>query len=258
MIFRPRVIPTLLIDNERLVKTTKFQHSHYLGDPINAIKIFNEKRVDELCILDITATKQNREPNFELLECMAEEAFMPLSYGGGIRLEAHAKKLFYIGFEKIIMNTILEESPQLLRFLSKKYGSQSIVASIDYKNGKWGKKCYIRDGTKKIRNSPVELCKKAEQLGAGEILLYAMDKDGMMNGYDKETILDISKELNIPIIACGGAGHISDIKSALDNGASAVAAGSIFVYYGKHRAVLINYPDERDFINANIYKEYIK
>lgn len=256
MFIRPRIIPTLLIDEGNLVKTKQFKNPNYLGDPINAIKIFNEKYVDEVCVLDISVSQNGKSPNMKLLEEMASEAFMPLSYGGGITNIEQMKKIFSLGFEKIVMNTILVNDFESVEKAVSYFGSQSIVASIDYKL-KWGKeRCYINDGTQKTGYSPVDLAKHAERLGVGEVLLYSMERDGTKRGYDIKTVLQVVEELNIPVIACGGAGSISDIRECLEKtGAHAVAAGSLFVYFGSRDAVLINFPEENVLIQNKIYKE---
>ena len=252
---RPRIIPTLLINNGNLVKTKKFSEPRYLGDPINAIRIFNEKFVDELCVLDITASKVGKEPDYELLGKMASEAFMPLSYGGGINTIDQMKQIFRIGFEKIIINTASLKQDGLIRQASEYFGSQSIVCAIDYKNGVFGSFCYINDGNTKVKITPLERALKAEKEGAGEVLLYSINNDGMGEGYDLRTIEKVTKSVTIPVIACGGAKEISDIKMALASGADAVAAGSMFVFYGKKQAVLINYPEEKEFISRGIYQD---
>ncbi len=250
---RPRVIPTLLIDDGNLVKTKRFGSSVYLGDPINAIKIFNEKCVDELCIMDIGASKRKMSPNFDMLCDMTSEAFMPLSYGGGITSIDEIRHLFRIGFEKVIINTAFVRNNELIHTAASMFGSQSIICAIDYRKTYMGYKCYIEDGTKKTRIHPAELAKNAEIVGAGEVLLYCIDNDGMQKGYDIDLIKKIAPEISIPLIACGGANNLSDLKCAFDAGASAVAAGSMFVFYGKKQAVLINYPEEKELINAGIY-----
>lgn len=250
---RPRIIPTLLISHGDLVKTKKFTNPQYLGDPINAIRIFNEKDVDELCILDINASKEKTDPDFDLLEKMASEAFMPLSYGGGIKSVDQIKRLFRIGFEKAVLNTSAMFSPELVRDASSYFGSQSIVCAIDYKKSLFGTNCYIEDGNKRMRRSPLETAIGHELAGAGELLLYAMDRDGMRIGYDYDIIKQISDTVQIPIIACGGAKNISDLKKALEAGADAVAAGSLFVFFGERQAVLINYPEEKELIENGIY-----
>lgn len=257
MIVRPRVIPCLLIENGNLVKTKQFSKSVYLGDPINAVKIYNEKEVDELCILDIGATIRNERPNFELLEEIASEAFMPLSYGGGIHSLEDAKEIFKIGFEKVVLNSELVECPDTVRSIIDYFGSQSVVASIDFKRSLFHDvKCYIRKGKKKTRFKLLELSQFAEKLGVGEILLNDIERDGMMCGYNIDQIRKVSDNVHIPIICCGGAGDVHDLYLALHEGhASAVAAGSIFVFYGRKRAVLINFPTEKELFEEGIYYE---
>lgn len=257
MLKRPRIIPTLLLEDRGLVKTVKFSKPRYLGDPINSIRIFNEKGVDELCVLDITATKESRGPDFEYLKDIASEAFVPLSYGGGITKLEEIKKLFYIGYEKVIINSSFVENPELIREASKMAGSQSIVVCIDVKSGFFGEKsCFIKSGKIKVKYSPVELAKKAVEYGAGEIIINSISEDGMMNGYDLKLIKEVSSSVNVPVIACGEAKDIGDLKRALiEGGAHAVAAGSMFVYYGKQKAVLINIPDEKELEKIGIYGE---
>ena len=256
MYYRPRIIPCLTMINKGLVKTTKFKNPRYIGDPINTVKIFNGKGIDELCILDITATIQNKALDFDYLKDIASEAFMPLSYGGGIKTIADIEKLFYIGYEKVIVNTAFITDPLLITEAVKIAGSQSIVISIDVKNELFGKKsCYTNDGTIKAEGDPVTLAKKAESLGAGEILLNSMTCDGMMQGYDIELVKQITSAVSIPVIACGGARDINDLKLVLnDGGAHAAAAGSLFIYYGKQKAVLITAPDESELIKIGVYK----
>lgn len=256
MYYRPRLIPCLTMINRGLVKTTKFSNPRYLGDPINTVKIFNGKSVDELCILDIKATSGKKGPDFEYLKDIASEAFMPLSYGGGITHISEIEKLFYIGYEKIIINTSFTTNPTLIKEAVKLAGSQSVVVSIDVKNEFFGKRvCYINDGSIKIKESPVMLAKKAEELGAGEILLNSITYDGTMQGYDIELVKQVTDVVSIPVIACGGAKDIHDFKQVLEEGgAHAVAAGSFYVYYGKQKAVLITAPEEKDLVDIGIYK----
>lgn len=252
--YRPRIIPTLLLQEGNLVKTKQFSNSRYLGDPINAIRIFNEKCVDELCVLDIEASKKHLEPNFTLLEDMASEAFMPLSYGGGLKNIDQIRRVFRCGFEKVVINTA-SMSSGLIKEASEYFGSQSIVCAIDYKKTLLGYRCYIYDGREKTKITPIERARDVVKAGAGELLLYSIDKDGMRSGYDIELIHELSSVVGVPVIACGGAASIKDIKIALDAGADAVAAGSLFVYFGEKQAVLINFPEEREFIQYGIYSE---
>lgn len=253
---RPRLIPSLLLHNGGLVKTIKFQNGNYLGDPINAVKIFNEKGVDELCLLDIDASKEGSGPDFELLTEIASEAFMPLSYGGGITNMEEIHKLFYIGFEKVIINTAFVQNPQLVTEAAAKFGSQSIVVGIDVKKNLLQKyDCYIKDGTEKVKKSPEELAMKAENVGAGELFLNSIDRDGTMNGYDLNLVEQVAQAVSIPVIACGGAASIRDFSSVLGAGAHAAAAGSMFVYFGKKKAVLIHAPSEQECIDEGIYED---
>ncbi len=256
MFNRPRIIPVLLIDDRDLIKTINFKKPTYLGDPVNALKIFNRKGIDEMAVLDISASKRGVDPDFELLTDMASEAFMPLSYGGGIKTLDQVRKLLAIGYEKVVLNTSLVEDEQLVRDAVALAGSQSVVASIDAKLVKGQYKCVICDGTKVIEMTPVELAKHVEELGVGEILLNSIDRDGMMKGYDTELIKAVVDAVNIPVTACGGAGCISDLKDAIENGhAHAAAGGSMFVFYGRLKAVLITAPTEEELIEAGIYSE---
>lgn len=254
---RPRIIPCLLLQNQDLVKTVNFKNPRYLGDPINSVKIFNNKGVDELCILDISTTVEKREPDFSYLKELASEAFMPLSYGGGITDLDQIRELIFNGYEKVIINTAFVMKPELIKHAVACVGSQSIVVSIDVKTDVFGKrKCYIQGGRVRTKDDPVTLARRAEEFGAGEILLNSIDQDGMMKGYDLNLVRDVVKSVKIPVIACGGAGTIKDIKDVLHfAGAHAAAAGSFFVYYGPRKAVLITAPSEDELIKADIYQE---
>ncbi len=244
---RIRVIPVLQLKGEGLYKTIKFRKPRYIGDPINAVKIFNEKEVDELAFIDITATISNKEPNYAKIEEIASECFMPLAYGGGIKNLKQAKKIFSIGVEKIIINTAAYTNPKLIEQIAKIYGSQSVVVSIDVKKDFFGKKRpYIKSATEKLKISICNWAKTVENYGAGEILLTNIDNDGTYNGYDFEIIQKVSDYMAIPIIANGGASSINDFaKAVLEYNTSAVAAGSLFVYAGSNRGVLINYPEQK-------------
>lgn len=255
MLTRPRIIPTLLIDDRDLIKTVQFGKRTYLGDPVNAVKIFNRKGIDELSILDIGATRNNREPDFELLRDIASEAFMPLSYGGGIKTVEQVRDLLAIGYEKVVINTGIVNNPDLIKRASEMFGSQSIVASIDAKRVNGQYRCYITDGTEEIDIAPIDLAQKAEKLGAGEIILNSIDNDGMMSGYDIELVKSVVESVTIPVIAVGGAGGIQDLKVVLHDGhAHAAGGGSMFVYYGRLKAVLITAPSEEELVNAGIYQ----
>lgn len=255
MFTRPRIIPTLLVDDKDLIKTIQFGKRTYLGDPVNAVKIFNRKGIDELSVLDIGATKNNREPDYELLRDIAGEAFMPLSCGGGIKTVDQVHDLLAIGYEKVVINTELVRNPQLITKAAELYGSQSIVASIDAKKVNGSYRCYIADGTERTEWSPIDLSKEAEKLGAGEIVLNSLNNDGMMTGYDIELVHSVADAVRIPVIAIGGAGGIQDLKRVLLEGhAHAAAGGSMFVYYGRLKAVLISAPSEQELTDAGIYK----
>ena len=254
MFTRPRIIPVLLIDDRDLIKTVQFGKRTYLGDPVNAVKIFNRKGIDELSVLDIGATKNGREPDFELLKDIASEAFMPLSCGGGITTTEQVHELLAIGYEKVVINSELIKNPELIKKSAELFGSQSIVSSIDAKkiDGKY--KCAIADGTEIVDQTPVELAVKAEQLGAGEIIINSIDNDGMMKGYDIELVKSIVESVKVPVTAIGGAGGIQDLKKVLHEGhAHAAAGGSMFVYYGRLKAVLITAPSEEELTEVGIY-----
>lgn len=241
---KTRVIPCLLLKNQGLVKTTNFKDQKYVGDPINAVRIFNEKEVDELVFLDISATIENKKPNFKLIADIASESFMPFGYGGGIRDLNDMKELFNLGVEKVIVNSYAIENPEFIKKASDLFGSQSVVVSIDVKKTLLGKyEIYTLSGKKNTKIDPIAFAKQVESVGAGEVFLNSIERDGTMQGYDIDLIRKVSEAINIPVIACGGAGKLEDFTDAVKKGgASAVAAGSMFVFHGKHRAVLINYP----------------
>lgn len=256
MFTRPRIIPVLLYDDRDLIKTINFKDRTYLGDPVNAVKIFNRKGIDELSVLDIGATKNHREPDFELLKDIASEAFMPLSCGGGITNLEQVHELLAIGYEKVVINSELVRNPKLIKESAEAFGSQSIVASIDAKIIKGQYHCVINDGQEVTDKVPVELAREAERLGAGEIIINSVDRDGMMQGYDIELVKSVADAVKIPVTAIGGAGGIADLKKILDEGhAHAAAGGSMFVYYGRLKAVLITAPNEKELKEARIYKE---
>lgn len=239
---RRRIIPTLLMRDGGLVKTVKFSKERYIGDPINAVKIFNEKEVDELCLLDIGATTEGRPPAYSEINEIVSEAFMPIGYGGGIQTMDHVERLFKIGIEKVILNTAAFENEMLVKDASSVFGNQSIVVSIDIKKDIWGQyKVFTRSGKSKQKIDMVTAVKKMQDLGAGEIILNNIDRDGTMQGYDLDPIQKISKDIRVPLVALGGAASIDDFVSALQHGAAAVSAGSMFVYQGVHKAVLISY-----------------
>lgn len=242
-----RVIPCLLLKNGGLYKTIKFANPKYVGDPINAIRIFNEKEVDELMVLDISASKENKEPDYDLIEKFAGECFMPLAYGGGIRTVEQARKLFSLGVEKISIQTSALSNLKLVSEIASLYGNQSIVVSIDIKKNIFGKyMVYSSSKGRTLKHEWKQLLKDVIAAGAGEILLNAVDKDGTLSGTDTTLIKSAASICTVPLIAIGGIGSLSDIKSAVNAGANAVAAGAYFVYHGPHRAVLITYPKYKE------------
>lgn len=252
---RPRIIPCLTMQHFDLVKTINFKNPRYIGDPVNSVKIFNNKDVDEMCIIDITATKEGRTPDIEFLHEIASEAFMPLGYGGGIKTLDQAKEIFRIGYEKVVLNSLLFDNPDEVKRIVNFAGSQSVVASIDYKKDVLGRRIvYTHDGSKKTKYIIEQVMGYVNDLGVGEVLLTSIDNEGSMNGYD-EDILKSVRNVNVPIILNGGAGKIEDIKSAIDAGADAVGVSSFFVFYGKKRAVLINTPNEEDYYRLDIYED---
>jgi len=243
---KTRVIPTLLLRGAGLVKTTGFRKPVYVGDPINAIRIFNEKEVDELVLLDITASRADKGPAFNTIENIASECFMPVAYGGGISSVDEIRKILGAGIEKVVINTAALVNPQLVRDAAKEFGSQAIVVSMDVKRKWLGRYEVYRDGGSKPAGlEPVLYARQIQDLGAGEILLTAIDRDGTMKGYDIELIAKVSSAVSIPVIASGGAGSVTDFGLASkQGGAAAVAAGAMFVFQGPHRAVLITYPSQ--------------
>ena len=241
---KTRVIPCILIRNGGLVKTFQFGNPKYLGDPLNVVRIFNEKEVDEIVILDITATPEKREPDFELIKDLAGQAFMPLAYGGGITNIQQIEKLFSIGIEKVVLDTIATSNPNLIKQASDIAGSSSVVVCMDVKSKLFGKPTvFSHAGKVDTKQDPIQFAQKMQELGAGELIFNSIDRDGMQTGYDLVMIEKIAKAIDIPLIALGGAATLDDFRKAVDHGASAVAAGSMFVFHGKHKAVLITYPD---------------
>jgi len=242
-VIRARVIPCLMLRGHGLVKTKKFKDPIYVGDPVNAVRIFSEKEVDELIILDITASREGREPDFELAAEIAGECFMPVAYGGGIRTLVQARKLIRCGVEKVVINSASVESTGFIREIADVFGSQAVVGSIDTKkNLLGGHRVFIKSGTVDAGLKPEDHAASLEQAGVGEIFLNSIDRDGQMQGYDLPLIQKVARRVRVPVVACGGAGNVEHLRQAInEGGASAVAAGSMFVFHGKHRAVLINY-----------------
>jgi len=243
-----RIIPCLLLKNAGLVKTVKFRDPRYLGDPINIVKIFNDKEVDELIFLDISSTREGKPIQYDMIRDIASECFMPLSYGGGIRTVDEIRTLLGIGVEKVAINTSSVTNPDLIRDAAKRFGSSTVIVSIDVKKNLLGKyEVFIRGGSQNAKIDPVAHARKMQDLGAGEILINSIDRDGTMEGYDLHLIERVSSAVRIPVIACGGAGRPEDLKAAILQGkASAAAAGSMFVFQGPHRAVLISYPTQKE------------
>lgn len=244
-----RIIPVLTIRNGALVKSVKFKNHAYIGDPINAVRIFNEKEVTEIALVDISTTSG---PDFARIKSIVSEAFVPVAYGGGVTSIEQMKKIFKLGVEKILVNTAAFTNSTLVSEAVKIFGSQSIVVVVDYKKNWLGKPlAMVKNGTEKTDYSPLQACLAAEKMGAGEIVLQSIDHDGEMNGYDHELIKTISTQLNVPLIALGGASSDADLVNVIKTShASAAAAGSLFVFHGPHKAVLIKYPNVKSLMNG--------
>ena len=255
----PRIIPNLLIHNNGLVKTVNFKNPKYVGDPLNAVKIFNEKSVDELIITDIDASVKKLEPNYSLIEKLANESRMPLCYGGGINNINQAKKIFSLGVEKVAISSAAIENPAIISQLAESVGSQSVVVVLDVKkkflSGNYD--IYIHNGTKKTGLDPVKFVNKIKKMGVGEIVINSIDNDGTMKGYDFQIIDEVRKNITLPITAIGGAGSLNDIGELIKKYTIIGAgAGSIFVFKGKYRAVLINYPNDKE--KMELIKNYME
>lgn len=238
----PRVIPVLLVSDGYLVKPVKFQGEKYIGDPINAVRIFNEKQVDELVICDIDASAKGTGVNWTLIEEIASEAFMPVGYGGGVATAADAKRIAGIGIEKVVVGAAAIANPGVVEEISAALGASSTVVSVDARRRLGRYDSFTVSGTKRSGIAPVDAAVRAQELGAGEILLSSIDREGTFSGYDLGLIEQVALAVTVPVIALGGASGLPDLAAALDAGASAAAAGSMFVLNGKHRAVLITYP----------------
>jgi len=244
----PRIIPCLLVHENGLVKTVKFKDPKYVGDPINAVKIFNEKEVDELIVVDIDASRYGKEPDYKMIENLAVECRMPLCYGGGIKNISQAQKIFGLGVEKIAFSSAAIENPQIISEIAERVGNQSVVVVLDIKKKTLSSKyeLYIHNGTKSTGIDPISFAVEMQKLGAGEIVVNSIDQDGVMKGYDMNLINKIREVISIPITAMGGAGSLDDIGNVIcEHGIIGVAAGSLFVFKGKYRAVLINYPTQQ-------------
>ncbi len=256
--FRPRIIPVLLLKNLGLVKSIKFKNYRYIGDPINAVKIFNDKKADELIFLDITATKENRTISLDFVYKVGDEANMPFGVGGGIRDLKAIKEILKYGAEKVVLNTIAAESPDFVKAAAEEFGSSTIVVCIDVKRNMFGKyQVVYKNASKKCKYTPVEFATLMEEKGAGEIIIQSVDRDGTYTGYDLDLIKLIVEAVTIPVVALGGANDYSDLRAAyLNAGASALAAGSIFVYHGPRRGVLINYPEKHELEKLFLKKRF--
>lgn len=243
---RPRIIPCLLVQNKGLVKTVKFKNPKYVGDPINAVRIFNEKEVDELMLIDIDASSQNHVPDYQMIEYIAAECRMPLCYGGGIKTAEQAQRIFSLGVEKVALSSVAVEQPELIAKIASIVGNQSVVIVIDVKNHPLTGKYEVRthNGQKSTGLNPFEFAAQMEKLGAGEIVINSIDHDGMMKGYDLALVDKLRKCVNVPITVLGGAGSLDDIGQLIKQfGIIGAAAGSLFVFKGPYKAVLINYPN---------------
>ena len=246
---RPRITPCLLVKDHGLVKTRQFKEPKYVGDPINAVRIFNEKEVDEIMVVDIDASVQQREPDYTLIKNLAAECRMPLCYGGGVKSVNQVERIIALGVEKVAISSAALEDPQLINSSAKVVGNQSVVVVLDVmrdpKTGKW--EIFTHNATRATKRDPVDTAKQMEQLGAGEIILNSINRDGMMNGYDLELVHSVRKSVGVPMTVLGGAGSLKDIQALFASfGILGAAAGSLFVFKGVYRAVLINYPSRAD------------
>jgi cyclase len=254
---RPRIIPCLLVHDKGLVKSVHFKQHKYVGDPINAVRIFNEKEVDELMVIDIDATVENREPDYVMIERLAAECRMPLCYGGGVKTVEQAQKIFSLGVEKIAISSAVFDDLSLIQRMGEKVGTQSVVVVLDVKKKLLGGyEVYTHNGKKKTGKNPVEFAAELEKLGVGEIVINSIDQDGQMKGYDLDLIGKIREVITIPMTVLGGAGTLSDIGLLIKKfGIIGASAGSLFVFKGIYKAVLINYPTrvEKDILIKSNY-----
>ena len=251
---RPRIIPSLLLHENGLVKTVNFKDPKYVGDPINAVKIFNEKQVDELVLFDIDATVLNREPDYLLIEKLANQSRMPLCYGGGVKTVEQAQKIFSLGIEKIALSSAVIQNPSLVTQIAQRVGSQSVIVVLDIKKKLFGGyEVYTHNGKKATGINPIKFAQELEALGVGELVINSIDQDGMMKGYDLNLIEKVVENVSIPVTVLGGAGSLKDIETVIEkNGVIGVAAGSLFVFKGPYKAVLINYPNQEE--KNNLFK----
>jgi cyclase len=240
---RPRVIPVLLLKGAGLYKTVRFRDPVYVGDPLNTMRIFNDKEVDEICVLDIGGRFGQKAPQLEQIKGLAAETFMPISFGGCITVLSQVQAILKAGVEKVVLNSLAFENPDEIRRIVAYAGSSSVVVSLDVRRN-WLRRYEVltQGGTRPTRLSPVEAARYAEALGAGEVLLTSIDRDGTQEGYDVDLVGEVTRAVSVPVVACGGGGSLDHMRQVLKAGASAAAAGSMFVYQGRHRAVLISYP----------------
>lgn len=245
---RPRIIPCLLVQGKGLVKTINFTDPKYVGDPINAVKIFNEKEVDEIIVLDITSTVQNREPNYLMIKNLATECRMPLCYGGGVKTVEQANRIINLGVEKVAISSAAIENPALVSDIADQVGNQSVVVVLDVRKKKNGNyEIWTHNGKKATGRSPVEFSEQLENYGVGEIVINSIDNDGKMKGYDLDLAEKIRDVITVPLTILGGAGSLDDIKRLVDRfGIIGASAGSLFVFKGVYRAVLISYPSPQE------------
>jgi cyclase len=246
--FRPRVIPVLLLKDRGIIKSIRFKQHRYIGDPINAVKLFNDFKADELVFLDITASKENRLIPLDFIKKVGEEANMPFSVGGGIKSLNDIRTILAAGAERVIVNTEACRNPEFVYNASKSFGTSTIVVCIDIKRNFFGEiKTWYKNGTMSLKYSPLEFAQLMEDKGAGELIVQSIEKDGTMTGYDIDLIRKISEKVTVPVVALGGAGSFADLKRCyVEGNASALAAGSIFVYQGPRKGILINYPGQND------------
>ena len=242
-----RIIPCLLLHEGGLVKTVKFKDPKYVGDPINAVKIFNEKEVDELVFLDIDASKQNRGPDLKLIEDLATECFMPFAYGGGVTTIEQIKTILHIGVEKVIINHHMLKDLSFIRRAADHFGSSTLIGAVDVKKDFWGQYKVYNHVSRKTSEDVLAWVEKVEAAGVGEIFLNNVDREGTYTGLDINLIDKVNRGISVPLIACGGTSDLNDIGSTISQTSiSAIAAGSLFVYQGPHRAVLISYPKKQE------------
>ncbi len=245
---RPRIIPSLLYHDKGLVKTVNFKSPKYVGDPINAVRIFNEKQVDELAFFDIDATVLGKEPDYTLIEKLANQSRMPLCYGGGVKTKEQAQRIFGLGIEKIALSSAIIQNPKLVTEIAERVGSQSVIVVLDVKKKVFGGyELYTHNGKKATGINPLKLAADMQQLGAGEIIINSIDQDGSMKGYDMSLIEKVAGVTSLPLTVLGGAGSLQDIEKVIEkHGVIGVAAGSLFVFKGPYKAVLINYPSQTE------------